>query len=57
MVKFKSDKGKGASAADDSKEKPVKTQGDGSSKSVESAIKEIQEKYGEGSIMKLGEDM
>ncbi|MEK7583090.1 MAG: recombinase RecA [Patescibacteria group bacterium] len=46
MAKFKKDK-------DD--EKPVKTQGDGSSKSVESAIKEIQEKYGEGSIMKLGE--
>ena len=46
MAKFKKDK-------DD--EKPVKTQGDGSSKSVESAIKEIQDKYGEGSIMKLGE--
>ena len=45
MPKFKKDEEK----------KPEKTQGDGSSKSVESAIKEIQEKYGEGSIMKLGE--
>ncbi len=43
------------SKKDKDDEKPVKTQGDGSSKSVESAIKEIQEKYGEGSIMKLGE--
>ncbi|OGN29196.1 MAG: recombinase RecA [Candidatus Yanofskybacteria bacterium RIFCSPLOWO2_01_FULL_49_25] len=30
-------------------------QGDGTSKSVDLAIKEIQEKYGDGSIMKLGE--
>src|SRR3989338_5448290 len=46
MAKFKKDK-------DD--EKPVKTQGDGTSKAVDTAIQEIQQKYGEGSIMKLGD--
>lgn len=40
---------------DEEEKKPVKEQGDGSSKSVDLAIKEIQEKYGDGSIMKLGD--
>ena len=35
--------------------KSVKEQGDGSSKAVDLAIKELQQKYGEGSIMKLGD--
>lgn len=39
----------------DEDKKPEKTQGDGSSKAVELAIKELQEKFGDGSIMKLGE--
>jgi len=47
---FKSKKGK-----DKDDEKPVKTQGDGTSKAVELAIQEIQQKYGDGSIMKLGD--
>jgi len=47
---FKSKKGK-----DEEKKETAKVQGDGTSKSVDLAIKEIQEKYGDGSIMKLGE--
>ena len=47
MAKFKKDK--------DEEKKPEKTQGDGSSKAVDLAIKELQEKYGDGSIMKLGD--
>ena len=45
----KSKKGK------DEEKKPEKTQGDGSGKAVDLAIQEIQQKYGDGSIMKLGE--
>jgi len=37
------------------KEKEVKKIADGTSRSVELAVKEIQEKYGEGAIMKLGD--
>ncbi|MEK7616242.1 MAG: recombinase RecA [Patescibacteria group bacterium] len=48
MAKFKKDK-------DEDKKETGKTQGDGSSKAVDLAIKEIQEKYGEGSVMKLGD--
>lgn len=46
MSKFKKDK---------EDEKPIKTQGDGTGKAVELAIQEIQQKYGDGSIMKLGD--
>ena len=35
--------------------KTVATEGDAKSKQVDLAVKELQEKYGEGSIMKLGE--
>lgn len=48
MAKYKKDK-------DEDKKETGKTQGDGSSKAVDLAIKELQEKYGDGSIMKLGE--
>ena len=51
MAKFKKGKGK-----DDEKEEKVgKTQGDGSSKAVDLAIQELQQKYGDGAIMKLGD--
>lgn len=40
---------------DKSKEKEDKKISDGSSRSVDLAVKEIREKYGEGSIMKLGD--
>ncbi len=39
----------------DKKEKEAKKISDGSSSSVDLAVKEIREKYGEGSIMKLGD--
>ncbi len=48
MFKSKKDKEK-------EEKKPEKTQGDGSSKAVDLAIQEIQQKYGDGSIMKLGD--
>ena len=53
MAKFKKSSARGGKEDED--KKPEKTQGDGSSKAVDTAIQEIQQKYGEGSIMKLGD--